>query len=137
MPKLGDRLSAARRRQFVGRSSELALFQSALAAAELPFYVLHIFGPGGVGKSALLSEFATLCHTSHVIPVMLDARDIDPTPEAFTEALRLALNLPGDAAPLAAPAVLVALAARPQRHALLIDTYEAFAPLDNWLRHQP
>ncbi|HZY40614.1 MAG TPA: ATP-binding protein, partial [Anaerolineae bacterium] len=131
MPKLGDRLNAARRRQFVGRSSELALFQSALTADDLPFYVLHIFGPGGVGKSTLLSAFATQCQTSHVIPIMLDARDIDPTPGVFTEALRLALNLSNDEAPLA---VLAALAARPQRHAILIDTYEAFAPLDNWLR---
>lgn len=128
MPKLGDRLSAARRRLFVGRSSELALFQSALSAADLPFYVLHIFGPGGVGKSALLNEFASRCQSLSVIPVMLDARDIDPTPETFTGALRLALNLPGDEAPLAA------LAARPQRHALLIDTYEVFGALDSWLR---
>ncbi|MBI5565221.1 MAG: ATP-binding protein [Chloroflexi bacterium] len=130
MPKLGDRLSAARRRLFVGRASELALFQSALSAdaRSVPFYVLHIFGPGGVGKSALLNEFATQCQASNVIPVMLDARDIDPTPETFTGALRLALNLPGDEAPLAA------LAARPQRHALLIDTYEVFGSLDSWLR---
>src|SRR5690349_11526308 len=52
--RVADRLSVARQRQFVGREDELALFDTALNAAELPFCVLYIYGPGGVGKSTLL-----------------------------------------------------------------------------------
>ncbi len=58
MSRLADRLGAARRRRFIGRSAEQALFQSALNASELPFFVLHLHGPGGVGKTSLLGQFA-------------------------------------------------------------------------------
>jgi len=61
--RLGDRLSAARRRQFVGRVAERDLFQSALTAPDLPFQVLYVFGPGGVGKTSLLAELNS-CHSS-------------------------------------------------------------------------
>lgn len=49
-PSLADRLTEARHTRFVGRDRELGVFESALRAEILPFYVLHIFGPGGVGK---------------------------------------------------------------------------------------
>ncbi|MDQ3931134.1 MAG: ATP-binding protein, partial [Chloroflexota bacterium] len=54
--RLADRLVAARRRRFVGRENERELFRSALAAPELPFVLLHVYGPGGVGKTTLLKE---------------------------------------------------------------------------------
>jgi hypothetical protein len=125
---LADRLSAARHRQFVGRSAELSLFQSAFASAELPFQILYIFGPGGIGKTTLLREFALACAGLQSPVYYLDARNIDPTPESFLDALRLALGL----APADSPFQI--LAARSQPQALLIDTYETLAPLDNWLR---
>ena len=40
--RLADRLNAARRQRFVGRSAELGLLQSTLAAGELPFQLLYI-----------------------------------------------------------------------------------------------
>ena len=36
------------------------MFADALAASELPFCVLQVFGPGGVGKTTLLNEFARI-----------------------------------------------------------------------------
>ena len=39
-PRLADRLSAARRRRFIGRSNELQIFEHVLEANEPPFYVL-------------------------------------------------------------------------------------------------
>ena len=54
--RLADRLAAARRARFVGRLAELELFRAALLEQEPPFAVLHLFGPGGVGKTALLGE---------------------------------------------------------------------------------
>lgn len=128
MPTLGDRLSAARRRLFVGRSGELALFQSALAAAELPFQIMFIYGPGGVGKSSLLHEFARLCEESPARLHYLDARTIEPTPEAFVSGLRSALNLPAEASPLDA------LRHEALRQIVCIDTAEILLPLDHWLR---
>src|SRR5215475_11496847 len=86
-PSLGDRLMEARHTRFVGRSGELSIFESAVRAEILPFYVLHIFGPGGVGKTTLLQEFALLSERYGARPVYLDARHIDLSPDAFTKSL--------------------------------------------------
>src|SRR3712207_4660438 len=59
--RLADRLNAARQRQFVGRVGERDLLRDVLAGAEMPFCVLYIFGPGGVGKTALLGEYMGIC----------------------------------------------------------------------------
>ena len=126
--RLGDRLHAARRRRFVGRDAERALFQSAVAAPDLPFCLLYLYGPGGVGKTTLMKEFEMLCAEAGVAALRLDGRNIDPTPAAFVAALQTALGLGPEAPPLEA------MAARGARHALFIDTYEMLAPLDTWLR---
>src|SRR5215510_6831320 len=123
--RLGDRLAAARRRQFVGRAEEQSLFQSILTASELPFYVLYIFGPGGIGKTSLVREFIYICQQNQLPATYLDARDIEPSPESFVNALQASLN---------STSPLEFLAAQPHRHVLVIDTYESMAPLDRWLR---
>jgi hypothetical protein len=124
--RLSDRLAAARRRHFVGRAAERDLFRDALRAPDLPFLVLYIYGPGGIGKSSLLREYLALAQEAGVAACLLDARDVEPSPEGFANALRFSLGLP-PGAPLAD-----ALAAA--RRVLLIDTVELLAPLDAWLR---
>ena len=57
---LGGVLAARRRMHFVGRAAELDLFAAALEAKDPDFRVLFVHGPGGVGKSALLDEYASL-----------------------------------------------------------------------------
>ncbi|HWQ12160.1 MAG TPA: ATP-binding protein, partial [Roseiflexaceae bacterium] len=126
-PQLADRLTAARRRFFVGRAAELDLFRAWLAAKEPPFSALHIFGPGGVGKTTLLWEYARIAGEYGVPALLLDGRDLDVSPAGFLLALRLALGLDEGASPIDA-------LARLQRCVLLIDTYESLAPLDGWLR---
>ena len=145
---LAERLSAARHSRFVGRADELKLFESAIlpqrrdpivpgtasaskqtnAATELPFHVLHIFGPGGVGKTTLLSEFTRICKQAQTPAVYIDARNIEPAPESFLSALRFLMNLTPNESPLEV------LASKLERHVLLIDTYEILTPLDEWLR---
>lgn len=125
---LAERLRTERHRRFVGRTRELNLFQEAIAAAKLPFNVLHLFGPGGIGKTALLWEFTRICQQAQIPITHLDARNIEPAPESFLSALRFAMGLP----PLSSP--LQGLTSQPNRHVVLIDTYETFATLDEWLR---
>jgi hypothetical protein len=114
---LAARLRAAKRRAFVGREAELELFRTALAAETPPFTVLYVHGPGGIGKSALLDAFAGLAEDAGLAVARLDARELDRAPEA----LRAAVLGPerGDGAP---------------RRVVLVDAYEALAPLDGWVR---
>ncbi|MBV8884209.1 MAG: hypothetical protein JO235_09470 [Chroococcidiopsidaceae cyanobacterium CP_BM_RX_35] len=127
---LAARLRAEHHLRFVGRTRELGYFQSAVAAAELPFYVLHIFGPGGVGKTTLLKEFVRLCEQTQLRTIYLDARNIEPTPDSFLSTLRFVMRLP----PLDSP--LQSLAAQGERHVILLDTYELLVPIDEWLRQE-
>ncbi|MBI3244802.1 MAG: ATP-binding protein [Chloroflexi bacterium] len=129
--KLSDRLSASRRRRFVGRTAEQTLFESALAAlgkAEQSVQIVYVFGPGGVGKTTLLNEFTGVCEEARIPAIFIDARNIEPAADSFLEALGLALGSPPSGSPLS----LIAERATP--HVILIDTYEILAPLDNWLR---
>lgn len=123
--RLADRLKQVRHNNFVGRSPECNLFEATLndsAACR----VLHISGPGGIGKTTLLQEFAALCPTNDACAVPLDGREIEPSPQNFEYALSQALGTEEKA--------LDFLSRQARRHVLLIDTYERLTPLDNWLR---
>jgi hypothetical protein len=89
---------------------------------------LHIFGPGGVGKTTLLQEFAILSEQHNARPVYLDARHIDLSPDAFIKSLGALLGQRNG------HSIPDLLDASPQRTVILIDTYEALTPLDGWLR---
>lgn len=121
---LADRLAAAQRRYFVGRQEEKALFRSALSGDRV--FLLHIYGPGGVGKTTLLREFMALAKALDTEPIYLDARTLEPSPEGFYRQLRLVLGLADDVSPFSA------LASQPS--VLMVDTYETLTPLDAWLR---
>lgn len=125
-----ERLTATRRQRFVGRNDEKSLFENTLASAELSFQVLHISGPGGIGKTTLLREFALLAEQTRTPAFYIDARHIEPSPESFLNALQNAMAL----APTDSP--LEFLSTQTGRRVLLIDTYETLAPLDTWLREK-
>jgi hypothetical protein len=126
--RLANHLDAVRHRLFVGRDAERALFQSVLTAAKLPFHVLYLFGPGGVGKTSLWYEFAHICDEAQIPTIYLNARDVEPAPDSFIHALQLAMELEPSESPLEV------LARAPRRRVMAIDTYETLAPLDGWLR---
>jgi hypothetical protein len=126
---VADRLKSARRRRFVGRAAELELFLGALTESEPPFTVLWIYGPGGVGKTALLDAFADAAAGAGVGVVSLDLRGMEPSPPAFMAELGRAIGLPAEASPREA------LAGR-ERAVLLLDTFEAAVGLEAWLREE-
>ena len=91
--RLADHFSAARRHRFVGRENECAVLQTALRAEKWPFFILNVFGPGGVGKTTLLQEFAALSRQHNVNVIALDARNLDASPNSLMLALQLSLGL--------------------------------------------
>lgn len=126
---VGDRLAHARRQRFVGRAPELEVFRSLIEGPDLPPAVLFVHGAGGVGKTALLRRFADLAEQAGVAAVRLDARMVEPSPPAFLSGLTEALSVVEGASPLDG------LGAG-GRYVLLLDTYEAAEPLDEWLRER-
>lgn len=123
--RLADRLRAGRR--FIGRQAELELVAEALAAETPAFAVLYLHGPGGIGKTSLLQQYAKLASAAGRLVALLDCRNLDPSPQGFLLGLAAALGLD------TAEAALAALAHEP-RPVLLLDTYETLVPLDTWLR---
>lgn len=125
---LAERLETARRSRLIKRVAECDLFQHALQADQLPFHLLYILGPGGMGKTTLLHEFAHLATAAQIGHVYLDGRNLEPSPEIFLLTLQQALGLTPPTSPLQA------LSTREERFVLFIDTYELLGALDRWLR---
>ena len=121
---IGDRLVSRRRRGFVGRAAEVELFRSLLDEPEPSCSVLHVYGPGGVGKSSLLEVLAAEAGGRGAVVVRLDGRDLAPTPESVLSALAGHLDVP-ETGPVRCP---------DGRVVLLVDSCERLAAVDGWLR---
>jgi AAA ATPase domain len=124
---LGARLRRARRRRFVGRAGELELFRAALEGPGAPWSVLFVYGPGGVGKTALLAAFAEAAEAAGVPAYRVDLRGEEVSPPGFLAAVAGALGVADGAA-------AVATLGSGGRRVLLIDTYEVAGGLDPWVR---
>ena len=121
---LSDTLRQNLRAGVVGRTAERDVFARALRADVLPFHVVHVHGPGGVGKTTLLHEFDALAADAGVPATRLDLRDVDTSPDG----LRLAIEA-------AVGRTTAASAPRPDgRRVLLLDTFEAAQEVDGWLQ---
>jgi class 3 adenylate cyclase len=131
MPRqIADRLSQAAGASFFGRGAELALFHGAIESAELPFVIIFIHGPGGIGKSCLVNAMLRSVD-SGVRAIALDCRAIEPTPKGLLGILGSALGMQEQPD---LPSVAAILGETSQRTVLVLDTYETFALMDTWLR---
>jgi replication-associated recombination protein RarA len=127
---LAARLNAERNRKFVGRTYELELFQKAIASSQLPFNVLHVFGPGGVGKTNLMQQFSRIADSMKIQTIYVESRNLESTATSLINHLQSSMGLQEQDSPLEV------LSASQERTVILIDTYEAIAPLDDWLREE-
>jgi hypothetical protein len=111
---LATRLEHRDRDRFTGRHAEVAFLERCLDAEDPPACVIHVCGPGGIGKSTLLREIARRSRARGRTVVALDGRELGPDPEVLEAALAAVAD---DAAPV-----------------VLLDSYEQMAALDSWLR---
>jgi hypothetical protein len=123
---IGEVLSARRQRRLVGRRAELELFRSAVGAGTPDLAVLHVLGPGGIGKTSLLEGFARIAVTQRATVVHLDARELVASPNAILDAMRTSVEVPVEGPIGVRDAPLV----------VLVDSYERLAPIDDWIREQ-
>lgn len=110
---LASRLARVDEERFVGRMAELAALARCLDDDET-FRVVHVFGPGGIGKSSLLREFARRAQDRGFTAFAVEGRELPPSPDALQAIL-------SDAATASHPLVL-------------IDTYERMTGLAGYLR---
>ena len=68
----------ARAETFAGRVAEQALWRQWLEEEDAPFAVLWLFGPGGIGKTALLQRFAAIAESAGKAAHMVDVRELRP-----------------------------------------------------------
>jgi len=106
--------------QFVDREAELAQLVVAVTGP-IPLGTLVLVGPPGVGKSALLREFARCCSELAIPCALVDLTD-EIGPDLV--ALRAAEHLGS------AERTLQGLFAEPGRRVLLLDNYRAGSMLD-------
>src|SRR3954469_8568578 len=121
-------LSNPNARTFVGRAKELARLREALNDAGPVLCYVH--GIAGVGKSALLLEFARLARNEGATVVTLDCRTIEPTVRGFLESLAAASGAESHDF----TDVCDRLKSLSGRIVLSLDAYEVFRFLDPWLR---
>jgi AAA ATPase domain len=110
---LASRLETVDRERFVGRAVELAALESCLSR-DADTRVIHVYGPGGIGKSTLLREFARRAETRGWERFVVEGRELTPSPDALE--------------------ALLSAAARSARPVVLIDTYERMNGLGGYLR---
>ena len=128
---IAEIVTAAAERDFVGRRSELAILRDAAAGAAPPVLVVFVTGPGGSGKSRLLRT-ALGSLDDGVDAILLDCREIEPTPAGFTRSLAGSLGYSEPEPDLVD--IVGRIGASGRRTVLALDAYERFGLLDAWLR---
>ncbi|GAA0317585.1 ATP-binding protein [Streptomyces polychromogenes] len=115
MVSVGERLSRARLRAFIGRDEELGRFGEALDGKPRAPFAFYVHGPGGIGKSTLLRRLADHVRAAGRLMVELDGRFVGRDPADFERAAGPFLEVPGTV--------------------LFVDSFEHCQWLEHWLWH--
>lgn len=124
MPTLGEAARVGERQLFVGREKELQRFRQWLQSEPDPPEIISVSGYGGVGKSALLGEFARISSELGYEIAPVDARNSPATPEGF------ATQLGESSLAVAAEKLSVT------KPLLLIDTFEILEGMNTVLQEE-
>ena len=92
--------------------------------------MIYVYGISGIGKSALIREFAAAANPKKSLTCLLDGRAVEPTERGFLQELSRALRIE----PATLARVSEVFSAAPKPVLILLDSYEQFGLLDAWLR---
>jgi hypothetical protein len=128
---IGELLLERQRSLFVGREKEFAMLEQALSDPD--WQLLNIHGPGGIGKTTLLRLFAQTIDPARCF--YFDGHSGFQTPDDFLTKMKAALRpttlvVEGDGTDL-----LNEYAGTHQGIILLLDTFEQWGAIENWLRN--
>ncbi|MEU6049017.1 ATP-binding protein [Streptomyces xanthochromogenes] len=116
MASVGERLSRARERAFIGREEELACFGRALTGDPDAPFAFYVYGPGGIGKSTLVRCLADQARAAGRTLLEVDGRFVSRDPADFERAAGPLLDVPGTV--------------------LFVDSFEHCQWLESWLWHR-
>jgi len=115
-------------RPVFGREREVELLSEAMQRSEQR--VIHVHGISGIGKSALISEFAAIWRKKKRTVLLLDGRTIEPTESGFLHELSRQLRI---GSPTLGGIVRM-LSKKNSAVVIALDSYESLGLLDAWLR---
>jgi len=124
---VAGRLRGSAAARLVGRARERERLSALLVRGSGPA-VVFVSGPGGIGKTMLVT--ATVTDLDQRV-VALDGRHIEPTAPGFLTALAAELGSP----PLTSATRAAAALADADVGVLVVDSYERLNLLDGWLRN--
>jgi DNA-binding winged helix-turn-helix (wHTH) protein len=128
---LGDRLRLEAAKRFVGRDAELALLRECVLSNPPSTPLFFVYGPGGIGKTALLERISSEAAAKGTALVRIDAAALPPTPDGIMDSLVRFLGL-------REPARTVEDVASgwfaPGCSILVIDSFEYLEPIGGWVR---
>jgi hypothetical protein len=130
--RIEEALSAADAANFVGREHELAIFGQWLETGPP---LMHLCGPGGIGKSTLLRAFRRLAAADHRQVVVVDGASFEPDPEAFSAAAsRWTETAPAEPGPVGAESGPTTATGRDR--VLMVDGFEHLWQLTPFLQKE-
>lgn len=125
---LAARLEDRDRDRFAGRETELAFIDRCMRP-DPPASVIHVCGPGGIGKSALLRATARRARALGWEVLSVDGRELGPASGALEAVIRnAAVAEPGT------PGFALLRKGRGGGPLILLDSYERMTALDGYLR---
>jgi len=130
MKNIGDVLQTEENRIFVGRRAELSFMRMEFDNPAPISRIIHFHGPGGIGKSALLTKFSKELKYDQVI--WAKANETYQKPQQFLEAVIQAYKPYKAHNEEDAINWLNRLASAEHRLALFLDSMECWEPIESW-----
>lgn len=141
MERISDLMKKNQEEWFTGRSRELAMLRRQLAGDTGNWKLVHLHGPGGIGKTSLLRSYIRASGRDDVT-VTVTAEEFR-TPIPFLEELHRLLSgkgwrppLPEGEADSRLAEYLNEQAAARQGLLLILDSFEECRPIERWLRER-